>query len=104
MEQTGPRRWTVVHKPLPLRPPVELSIEQIELDAPSRLTMREEDDSSVINVEYRLAATSIGTRFTQVSDFEWKTLPRVLHKPFALGVRRDVRGQLRELKRVLEAG
>jgi uncharacterized protein YndB with AHSA1/START domain len=102
IEQSGPRRWSVVHRPVPLRPPAKLSLEQLELDAPSRLTMREEDDASVFDVEYRLEPASAGTRFTQVSEFEWKKLPRVLRGTFERGVRRDVRGQLRALKDVLE--
>jgi hypothetical protein len=53
-------------------------------------------------VEYRLEEVLEGTRFTQISDFEWKRLPKVLHGTFARGVRRDVRGQLRALKRLLE--
>ena len=43
-----------------------------------------------------------GTRFTQISEFEWKKLPRALHGTFARGVRRDVRGQLEAIKRLLE--
>jgi uncharacterized protein YndB with AHSA1/START domain len=97
-------RWTVIHRPVPLRPATALDVRQVELDAPSRLTLREEDDASVFDVEYRLVAIPDGTRFTQVSEFEWKRLPRILHRPFARGVRRDVRGQLRKLKEVLEAG
>jgi hypothetical protein len=103
VEPSGERRWIVIHKPVPLRPAVELSVEQVELEAPSRLALREEDKASVFNVEYRLQPTAAGTRFTQVSDFQWKTLPRILHKTFERGVRRDVRRQLRELKKVLEA-
>ena len=102
VEPAGPRRWVVTHKPVPLRPAVELVVEQLELDAPSRLTLREEDEASVFDVEYRLEPSPAGTRFTQVTDFEWKKLPRVLHSTFERGVRRDVRGQLRELKRLLE--
>jgi hypothetical protein len=81
-----------------------LEVEHVRLDAPSRLAMREEDAASVFEVEYRLEPTPRGTRFTQVSDFEWKHLPRFLNSAFARGVRRDVRAQLRELKRSLEAG
>jgi carbon monoxide dehydrogenase subunit G len=103
VEQSRPQQWTVVHKPMPLRPPAELSVEQIQVDPPSRLTMREENDASIFEVEYRLEPTSTGTRFTQVSNWRWKTMPRVLQKALAPGVRRDVRGQLRELKDVLEA-
>jgi len=104
VEQSGPRAWRVVHKPVPLRPPAELRLEHLELDAPSRLRMREEDEASVFDVEYRLEPTPAGTRFTQVSEFEFKKLPRVLRKTFEHGVRRDVRAQLRALKGVLERG
>jgi uncharacterized protein YndB with AHSA1/START domain len=101
---SGERRWTVLHKPVPLRPPAELTIEQLELDTPQRLLMRQEDDASVFRVEYRLERTATGPRCSQFSDFEWKKLPRILHGTFGRGVRRDVRRQLRELKRVLESG
>jgi hypothetical protein len=37
-----------------------------------------------------------------MSEFEWKKLPRALHGTFARAVRREVRGQLRALKRHLE--
>jgi hypothetical protein len=64
--------------------------------------MREEDGGSVFDVEYRLEPNQAGTRFTQVSEFEFKRLPRGLHVILARGVRRDVRAQLRALKDVLE--
>jgi uncharacterized protein YndB with AHSA1/START domain len=102
VDAVGPSRWKVVHKPVPLRPPLELTLEHLELDPAARLRLREEDDVSIFIVEYRLEPTSTGTRFTQTSDFTWKTLPRVLHRMFARGVRRDVRAQLRALKRALE--
>ena len=63
--------------------------------------LREEDEASVFRIEYRLEPSGAGTRFTQISEFEWKKLPRVLHGMFARGVRRDVRGQLRALKQLL---
>jgi hypothetical protein len=81
---------------------MELELEQLDLQPPSRLTLREEDEASVFHVEYRLEPIDTGTRFTQVSEFEWKKLPRILHGTFARGVRRDVRGQLRALKSLLE--
>ncbi len=102
VEAAGERRWTVTHKPVPLRPPMELTLQQLEVQPPSRLILREEDEASVFRVEYRLEPSEPGTRFTQMSEFEWKKLPRVLHGTFARGVRRDVRGQLRALKRHLE--
>ncbi len=79
-----------------------LTLEQPDVQPPSRLTLREEDEASVFHVEYRLEPSETGTRFTQIGEFEWKKLPRVLHGTFARGVRRDVRGQLRVLKRLLE--
>ena len=102
VQPAGERRWTVLHKPVPLRGPVELTVEQLELQPPSRLTLRQEDEASVFNVEYLLEPSETGTRFTQISEFEWKKLPRVLHGTFARGVRRDVRGQLRQLKQLVE--
>jgi hypothetical protein len=81
-------RWRVMHKPIPLRP--------------HRLALRQDDAATVFNVEYRLEPTQTGTRLTQVSEFAWKRLPRVLHRAFGLAVRREVRGQLRTLKALLE--
>lgn len=103
VEVAADNRWTAIHKPVPLRPAVELAVEQVDVEAPNRLTLREEDEASVFHVEYRLEATETGTRLTQISEFEWKSLPRVLHGTFARGVRRDVRNQLRALKRLLES-
>jgi carbon monoxide dehydrogenase subunit G len=103
VEAAGPRRWRVVHKPVPLRAPMELVLEDVESEPPNRLTMREEDEASVFRVEYRLAPSTNGTYFTQASEFEWKKLPRILHATFRRGVRRDVRGQLQTLKRLLES-
>ena len=77
---------------------------EIERHAPHGLTLRQEDDASVFRVEYSLEPAGDGTRFTQISDFEWKQLPRFLHSTFARGVRNDVRGQLRALKKTLETG
>jgi uncharacterized protein YndB with AHSA1/START domain len=102
VEGAGERQWTFTHKPVPLRPPMEMTLEQVDVQPPSRLVLREEDEASSFQVEYRLEPIETGTRFTQISDFEWKKLPRVLHGTFARGVRRDVRGQLRALKQLLE--
>ena len=103
VEPVGPGRWQLRHKPVPLRPSVTLMVEQLEPEPPRRLKLREEDQASVFEVEYQLESAGQGTSFTQISDFEWKTLPRFLHRSFARGVRRDVRHQLQQLKRLLEA-
>jgi carbon monoxide dehydrogenase subunit G len=102
VEPAGEDRWTVMHKPVPLRPQMELTLQQMDVQPPRRLILRQEDDASVFRVEYRLEPSDRGTRLTQVSEFEWKKLPRVLHGTFARGVRRDVRNQLKALKRLLE--
>lgn len=102
VEPAGEHRWKVRHKPVPLRAAVDLLVEQVDADPPVRVRLREEDDASVFRVEYLLMPTTVGTRFTQVSEFEWKKLPRFLHRVFGRGVRRDVRAQLRTLKRLLE--
>ena len=87
----GDRRWIISHKPVPLRPPMELTLEHLEVEPPSRLSLREEDEASVFDVEYRLEPSEVGTHFMQISEVEWKKLPRFLHGTFARGVRRDVR-------------
>jgi uncharacterized protein YndB with AHSA1/START domain len=101
VEPRGEGRWVVTHKPVPLRPPMELSLEHVELDRPRRLVLREEDEASVFEVEYRLEPVASGTVFTQLSEFSWKKLPRFLHLLFGHGVRRDLRRQLRSLRDVL---
>ena len=81
---------------------MELTLEQLDVQPPSRLALREEDGVSVFDVEYRIEPIETGTRFTQISELEWKKLPRALHGTFARGVRRDVLRQLRALKQHLE--
>ena len=102
VEPAGHGRWKVVHKPVPLRPPLELSLEQLELNPPVRLRLHQEDETSIFGVEYRLERIDYGTRFCQTSDFEWKTTPRLVQRVFARGVRRDVQAQLRALKTLVE--
>lgn len=102
VEPAGERRWRVMHKPIPLRPPLELIVEHREIEPPSRLTMHEEDAGSFFDIEYRLEPSGTGTRLTQTSDFGWKSLPRPVQAFLKGGVRRDVRNQLKALKRLLE--
>jgi len=103
VEPSGSRRWRVWHKPVPLRPAALLETTHTREERPTYLAIREQDDASVFDVEYRLERAARGTLFTQVSTFEWKALPRPFRTIFAIGVRRDVAGQLRALKRHLEA-
>lgn len=101
--RAGPNRWVVNHAPIPLRPTIVLTVDQVTADAPHRLVLRQEDETSIFDVEYRLEPTPWGMRFTQISDFSWKRLPMLVQRVLAPGVRRDVRRQLRDLKRTLEA-
>jgi hypothetical protein len=48
---------------------MEMAVEQVESVPSKRLRLREEDEASTFDVEYRLVATDTGTRFTQVSEF-----------------------------------
>jgi len=98
VQPRGAGVWHVLHKPVPMRPPIGLTLEQVELDEPRRLRIKQEDEVSVFEVEYRLEPVAAGTRFVQVSRFHWKKLPRILHGTFRRGVRRDVRGQLQALR------
>lgn len=100
--RAGDGQWNVWHKPVPLRPVALLKTQHTRAEAPAYLAMRAEDDASVFIVEYRLDPTAAGTSFTQISEFNWKKLPSALKSIFAYGVRRDVRTQLRDLKRLLE--
>lgn len=102
-ERVDGSRWNVWHRPVPLRPAALLKTEHLREEPPRYLTMREEDDASVFIVEYRLDPIPAGTSFTQVSEFHWKKLPSPLQPIFAYGVKRDVRAQLRNLKRLLES-
>jgi uncharacterized protein YndB with AHSA1/START domain len=102
VDPAGERRWRVMHKPIPLRPPRQLELKQLEAEPPRWLVLRPEDAAAVFRVEYRLEPTRTGTRFTQVSEFVWKSVPPVLHGTFGRAVRREMRGQLQALKALVE--
>lgn len=102
VETTGRGSWKVWHKPIPLRPSRVLATTHLRIEQPALLQIREEDAGSVFMVKYRLSPTRHGTLFTQVSEFQWKRLPDLIQRVLAVGVRRDVVGQLRALKRELE--
>ena len=102
VEQAGDRRWKVWHRPVPLLPAALLEMKHVREHRPTYLAIREEDGAAVFEVEYRLEQAVDGTVFTQVSEFAWKRLPRVLWPLFRFGVRRDVARQLRALKQAIE--
>ena len=68
----------------------------------SRIDWREDDGTDVFLVSYSLEAIAEGrTRLTQTSDAAIGA-PRVFHPIYRAGIGRDIAGQLRRLKRLLE--
>jgi uncharacterized protein YndB with AHSA1/START domain len=101
---TGPgSRYVVVHKPVPGKPPRNLDHSCLAWDPPRRIEWREDDGTDVFMVEYLLEATAAGTRLRQRSDAELGS-SRLLRPLYRIGIGRDIGGQLRALKKVLEAG
>jgi uncharacterized protein YndB with AHSA1/START domain len=94
-------RYAVVHKPVPGRPARDLDHLCVAFERPHRLQWREDDGTDVSVVEYSLEATPAGTCFWQRSDAELGAA-RLLQPIFRAGIRRDIAGQLRTLKRILE--
>ena len=75
VDVAGEGRWRVMHKPIPLRPPRELELKQLEAEPPHRLVLRQEDLAAVFDVEYRLEPTHTRTRFMQVSESRGRRSP-----------------------------
>jgi hypothetical protein len=90
------------HRPTRLKAAMDIEVRVVELDPPGRVTVREEDEDGVFHVTYLLEEAGDGTRFTQVSEIEWK-LPRPLQALANRMVPRHLDGQMRRLKRRLEA-
>jgi hypothetical protein len=106
VEGTGPgpgSRYAVVHRPIPGRPPRDLAHSCVAWEPPRRIEWHGDDGTDVFQVEYLLEATPDGTRLRQTSNAELR-VARLLRPIFRLGIGRDIAGQLRVLKRVLEAG
>jgi uncharacterized membrane protein len=95
-------RYAVVHRPVPLRPAREMAMSCVGWAPPERVEWHEDDGTDVFRVTYELEDLGGRTRVTQRSDAEIGA-PRVLRPLFRAGIGRDVQGQLRRLKRLLEA-
>jgi uncharacterized protein YndB with AHSA1/START domain len=95
-------RYRVLHRPVRLKKPAELTVTIEEYSPPSRLRLREEDDDGVFNVTYELEPVAEGTRITQHDLIEWK-IPRFQHPIARRMVSRDIANQFAALKRRLEA-
>jgi hypothetical protein len=105
VEGSGPgpgSRYAVVHRPVPGRPPRDLDLTLLDWEQPSRIEWREDDGTDVFLVEYSLEAIANGTRLRQRSDAELGA-GRLLRPIFRIGIGRDIAGQLRALKRILES-
>jgi polyketide cyclase/dehydrase/lipid transport protein len=94
-------RWTVVHRPLRLRPPRRMAYACVEWDPPSRVAWRADDGVDEIEIAYDLEAVWTATRLTQRDEARLGA-PRALRPLLARGIRRDMRRQLAALKAVLE--
>jgi uncharacterized protein YndB with AHSA1/START domain len=104
LEGDGPgpgARYKVMHRPIPMRKPKELTVTVEEFEPPSRMRIREEDEDGVFDVTYELESAGDGTRLTQRDRIDWK-LPR-FQQPLARRlVTRDIAHQFAALKRRLE--
>lgn len=97
-------RYAVVHKPVPLRPERRMSMTCVAFEPPRRIVWREEDGTDIFHVTYELEELGSGRmRMTQRSRFDLGA-PRLLHPLFRAGIGRDVAGQLKALRKLLEDG
>jgi len=99
----GDARYAVVHKPVPGKPERLMEMTCVAWDPPHRLDWREDDGSDVFVVSYLLEPLDAGraTRLTQTSDASIGA-PKLLRPIYRAGIGRDIAGQLRRLKKLLE--
>jgi len=98
----GDARYAVVHKPVPGQAERQMEMTCVGWERPHRLEWREDDGTDVFLVSYELEPLSEGrTRLTQTSDAEVGA-PKLLRPIYRAGIGRDIAGQLRRLKKLLE--
>jgi hypothetical protein len=102
VEPAGDGRWSVIHKPIPLRPARRLDLRRVSAAPPVWIELLEDDGTDVFRVTYELEVVEGGTRLRQSSDADLGA-PRLVQPIVRAGVARDIERQLRELKRVLES-
>jgi uncharacterized protein YndB with AHSA1/START domain len=101
-DEPGPgAEYAVVHRPIPFRPPRRMRYVCVDWDPPNRIVWREDDGHDVIDVVYALESVWTATRLTQ-EDTAQLGAPSVLRPVVKAGIRRDMKRQLRSLRRVLE--
>lgn len=103
VEQVGDGRYAVVHKPVPGKPARRMEMTCVGSEEPVRVEWREDDGVDVFEVTYSLTDLGGGrTLMRQVSRARLG-VPRLLRPLYRVGIGRDVAGQLKALKRLLEA-
>ena len=98
----GNAGYVVVHRPVRLKQPKQLTVTVVEFEPPHRMRLREEDDDAVFDVVYELQSAGDVTELTQRDQIDWK-LPK-FQRPLARRmVSRDIQNQFSALTRLLEA-
>jgi uncharacterized protein YndB with AHSA1/START domain len=95
-------RYAVVHRPVPLRPARRMQLSCTAWNPPHRLELREDDGTDIFLVTYELDDMGGCTRVTQRSNATIGA-PRLLHPAMKAGIGRDIAGQLKALKKLLES-
>jgi uncharacterized protein YndB with AHSA1/START domain len=105
VEGDGPgpgARYSVVHRPVPIRPARIMDYRCLAWEPPYRIEWREDDGTDVLRVVYALEETTAGVVFTQHDDAQLGA-PRILFPFMRVGIGHDVARQLRRLKQMLES-
>jgi uncharacterized protein YndB with AHSA1/START domain len=102
--QSGEDRYAVVHKPVPGKPERHMEMTRVASDAPRRIEWREDDGTDVFLVTYELEEPREGATLLRQRSSATLGAPRILHGLYRFGIGRDVAGQLRALKKLLENG
>jgi uncharacterized membrane protein len=95
-------RYVTIHRPVPLRPARVLDHRCVGWAPPRRIEWVEDDGVDRFEVTYELEPHADGTKLTQRSDARLGA-PKLLHPIWRRGIGRDIAGQLRSLKNLLES-
>jgi uncharacterized protein YndB with AHSA1/START domain len=95
-------RYRGLHRPVRVRPPLQLAVEVLDVEPPHRMTLRAVDNDGVFDVAYELRPDDAGTRITQRDDVDLVGVPRPLHRIARRNIGRHLDEQLAALKRLLE--
>ena len=94
--------YEVLHRPIPFRPARRMVHQCVSWKPPYRIEWREDDGADVIGVTYDLVAMWTSTRLTQRDEIVRLGAPGIVRPLIKVGIGRDMRRQLRELRRVME--